>query len=964
MSDLRLNPSQKKAVEHASGPLMIIAGAGTGKTNVITQRIAWIIEQKLAKPNEIVALTFTEKAAHEMSERLEKIIEHRAIEVQCSTFHGFCQQIISRYGLEIGVTPGAPLLSEVQLWLLMNREFEKFKLDYYKPRGNPTKFLRSLIRHILRAKDENISVERYREFAEKLRLDTGSVDGPDGEDARRYIELAEAYATYQEIMLGRGVMDFGDLMLYANKLVAERPSVRARLQQRIKYIVVDEFQDTNMAQYDLVRALLGPEQNITVVGDDDQAIYKFRGASVDNILQFRTHYPARTEVFLTENYRSRQEILDVAYTLIQCNNPYRLEVDEAGVSTGAKKLTAFKGVGGTVEARQFPTGIREAKWIAREVAGSIEGGREPCEIAILARAASHLEETAGELRRAGVPYVIAQTDGLLKTRVVIDILALLRGALERFNSNAWYQIAISRISSVTPEDLVECVAAARKNNLPLARVLLSEPPEGLSDVGKAALVELAGKIKIDAEFLRTNKASAVLYKLLDQSGYFKVLVREIESGAQVAMQEMPLIQQFLDFAAEWEAQHPSATPYDFLADCDRLLELGEEAQQESDGMQRSAVQLLTIHASKGLEFQEVFVVSAIEGRFPSVERSDGIELPAALVREKTMPEDHHTHEERRLAYVAFTRAKESLHISCAEKYSTTESARQRKPSRFIAEAGCIIAPLTIESIQEDAEELEIAESTAAPIALETSSEFSFTQLKNFDTCPYQYWFAHVLRLPQKAKWSMNFGKSLHSTLQHWYELLRDEGMAPVPPVEKLIELLHADWISEGYSSQAHLDEKRAEAEGILREYYKKHESRWHVPAFIEQRFRVVIGGEVLKGSIDRLDILPDGSVEIIDYKSGEPKVSDDLKFKDKEQLLIYELAAERQLGLKANLLSYYYLQDQSKASFVSKQKDIEKIEEFVAETVAEIRKGQFPAKPSPYTCASCDFKDICPYRDL
>jgi DNA helicase-2/ATP-dependent DNA helicase PcrA len=959
-----LNENQRKAVTHATGPLMIIAGAGTGKTNVITNRIAWLIEQKLAKPSEIVALTFTEKAAHELTERLERLVGHHAIDVNASTFHGFCQQLISQYGLEIGVTPGAPLLSEVEIWLLMHRNFSKFSfLKYFKPHGNPTKFLRDMIKHIMRAKDENISVEQYLDFAQKFSAEADPGDPIAAEEAIRWTELAQSYEVYQKIMLDRGVMDFGDLMLYANQLVTQRASVRKRLQDRFKYIVVDEFQDTNMAQYDLVRALLGPDENITVVGDDDQAIYKFRGASVDNILQFRSHYPNRTEVFLTENYRSKQEILDAAYTLIQHNNPNRLEA----ATPGAKKLHAAKDSGGQVSAQSFSTGIKEAKWVAAEIHRLIDAGAEPKDIAILSRTSSALEEFAHELQRAGVPYLISQTDGLLKTRVAIDILSMLRVALDRSHSSAWYQVAVSRISTIGSGDLVESISFAKRENHLLSKVFLGEHSPAVSEEGRAAIAELAQKMFVEPEFLRTNRASLIIYQLLEQSGYFKKIVAEIQEGSETAMSDMALINTFLEFIAEWEVQHPHATPFDFLEDCDRLLELGEEGQQEIETSIINAVQLLTIHASKGLEFAHVFVVSAIEGRFPSRERVNGLQLPAALVREKTDEDQAHIEEERRLAYVAFTRAKEKLYITSATKYSSAEKARAHKPSRFIVEATAEIAP-GLEAADDAVENV----TPPTPIAVETKQSFSFTQLESYEKCPYQYWFAHVLKLPIKTKWSMSFGRSLHSALQHWYEKMREEKndaaqttlFAAVPPVESLLEILQSDWISEGYPSREFEDEKRVVAEGILRDYYAKHSSNWGAPAYLEQRFRVVIGGETLTGSIDRLDILPSGDVEIIDYKTGSPKTADDLKFDTKRQLLIYLLAAERELHVKPTLLTYYYLQNNEAATFTPKDKDLEKIENFVAETVAEIRTNNFTPNPSQFACGNCDFKDVCPSRKL
>lgn len=617
--------------------------------------------------------------------------------------------------------------------------------------------------------------------------------------------------------------------------------------------------------------------------------------------------------------------------------------------------------------------------MAADIVGRIKAGAAAADIAVLARAASHLEVVALELKKAGVQIFLAQTAGLLRSRVVIDVLSLLRAALERGNSNAWYQLGLSRVSQLAPADLVTCVDYSRRKNLPLARVMLADFPPELDETGRTALKKLATDTKLTKEFLGSNKPSLVTYQLLEQSGYFKKLVAEISAGG-AGVEDIELINEFLEFVADWEAQHPNATPFNFLADCDRLLEVGEEGEREGSA-ERGGVQLLTIHSAKGLEFSTVYVVSMIEGRFPGTERSEGIELPAVLVREKIVNDDHHMEEERRLAYVAFTRAKSNLILTWSEKYSSAEGARLRKQSRFISEAE--LSETTFRSVpaaREDvAEGLSASENNAPLVALNRQKEeYSFTQLKAFESCPYQYWFSHVLRLPVKQKWTMNFGKSMHSALEQWYKLLLEQNNAQqvslfdtapaadktVPSVEKFLEILHRVWIPEGYPSAEFHEEKFHAAEDMIRGYYRKHADLWRVPAHIEQRFKIVIGGELVRGSIDRVDNLPSGGVEIIDYKTGEPKDPEKIKFEDKEQLLIYYLAAERQLKLQPALLTFYYLQNNAAVSFTPTPKDLTKVEEWVADITSEIKHGQFPPKPGQFTCRFCDFKDICPHREL
>jgi DNA helicase-2/ATP-dependent DNA helicase PcrA len=300
--------------------------------------------KKLTTDN-LLALTFTEKSAAEMEDRVLQLLPNGTYDFWISTFHGFCQRILERYALEIGLPNHFTLITETDAWLLLKRRIHELPLDHYRPLGNPVKFLSALLHHLSRAKDEGVSPEQYLAYAEELVLD-GDAEFVAGERARMK-ELAECYAVYRNMLREEGLLDFGDLIVETLRLLRECPHVLKELRQQFRYILIDEFQDTNWAQYELIKLLAGTDKNLTVVGDDDQAIYKFRGASLANILQFKEDFPEAVTVTLTDNYRSHQEILDAAYGFIVKNNPNRLEIRLAHEGLD-KRLHAAKGEGGEV----------------------------------------------------------------------------------------------------------------------------------------------------------------------------------------------------------------------------------------------------------------------------------------------------------------------------------------------------------------------------------------------------------------------------------------------------------------------------------------------------------------------------------------------------------------------------------------------------------------------------------------
>src|SRR5262245_53946750 len=369
-----LNAAQRAAVTHDTGPLLIVAGAGTGKTSVITRRIAWLIAQRKARPDEILALTFTDKAAAEMEERVDTLVPYGYADVEIATFHAFGDRILREHALEIGLTPDFRVLNRAEQVIFLRDRLFELPLSHYRPLGDPTRHVHALITLISRCKDEDVAPSAYQTHAEQLAVDAASADDYEAsrERAVQQRELAATYAKYQELMAREGCVDFGDQIVLVLRLLRSRPYVLGAYQRRFKYVLVDEFQDTNHAQFELVKLLAARHGNVTVVGDEDQAIYRFRGAAISNVRGFLACYPDARRIVLTANYRSHQAILDAAYRLIVHNNPDRLEV-EHGIE---KHLTAVREAPGPdAQHLHYETATQEADAVAQLIQERIEEDR-------------------------------------------------------------------------------------------------------------------------------------------------------------------------------------------------------------------------------------------------------------------------------------------------------------------------------------------------------------------------------------------------------------------------------------------------------------------------------------------------------------------------------------------------------------------------------------------------------------
>lgn len=971
-----LNKAQKQAVTHDQGPAILIAGAGTGKTTVITQRIAYLIEQKKAKPEEILALTFTEKAANEMAERVDKLLPLGYSDLWISTFHSFAERILKDYALEIGLPSDFKLLDSTAAWMLVRTNLAKFNLDYYAPLGNPTRFIHALLSHFSRLKDEVVYPEQYLKYAEELHLDSDQPGDREEQEMEifRVREVANAYHVYQELLLDNNALDFGDLINYTLKLFQKRPQVLKKFRQQFKYILVDEFQDTNWAQYELMKILADPNNNIMVVGDDDQAIYKFRGAAVSNILSFKKDYQPRgkkgkklTEIFLNDNYRSGQKILDMAYDFIGQNDPDRLEYQyKKNKQPLNKKLKSHNDNLGSVDILSFVDKNSEIDGILSKILDLKKKDKNLrwSDFAILVRANDQAQGFVSMMRKKGIPHQFMASRGLYAQDIVQDIVSYLKLLDNYHESSAFFRILSLSTFGIKIESIINLSHLATKKSWSLYyttknyQAHIKLPPADERIVSK-----IISDIDKHTKLASDNSVSQVVYTWLEDSGYLNMLTLEQN---QYSSDQLHFLNQFFRKIRDWEEESvEDASVHKFLEMLDMEMQSGEMGAMQYDlESGPDVVYVMTVHGAKGLEFKNVFITNVVHLRFPSMERRDPIEVPAEFIKEELPSGDAHLQEERRLFYVAMTRAKERIFITWAKNYG---GSSVKKPSRFIEELASPIKEITTPIKEPD----KINPKQIKP-QYPIPKVFSFSQLKAYESCPWQYFYNFVAKIPTKGSPQFSFGKTIHATLQKFYQqivnnselgqgnLFSKDKKVKIVSEKELLKFYEESWIDDWYESAQQKEDYYQGGIKQLKEYYKSFHNKFPIPLFLEKGFTIKVGEYSIRGVLDRVDADKNGW-EIIDYKTGNPK--EKLTFDDKKQLLIYQIAAEEVFQQSIKNLTFYYLTNNRSVSFVGSNKDIAKVKAWAEETIANIISHDFTATPG-HVCNNCDFKSICPYAKL
>ncbi len=1000
-----LNPEQLTAVTHKKGPLLIIAGAGTGKTNAITRRIAWLIEQGLAKPSEILALTFTDKAAAEMEERVDLLIPGGLNDSWIMTFDSFCNRFVVDHAFDLGLNDKVNLLtSQNRIALFVENNLDRFKLKHFSSISNPAKNVRSLIQYFGKLKNEDITPQEYLEFANKSLEEANDQD--EKNEAEIQLELANAYQEYQGLMFEHGYLDFGDLISLTLKLLRQNNKILTNLHQQFKYILVDEFQDTNFSQLQLLKLLAPKESNITVVGDDDQGIYSFRGAVISNIFEFTNHWDSASQIVFTRNYRSSQEILDASYQLIRNNNPERLEVK----NNINKRLIESR----EAKSKKIPVthlhaldSGSEADKVADIIKERTGEGLSPNDIAILVRTKSLARNFISALNRVDIPVVFFGPSNLFREKEIISLIAFIRTVTDASDSYALFTLATSEIYGLDNNDASLLNGYSKRANTPLERIAKKHNDikelKTLSDESKEKIKEILSDIEKLREEIVTKKASEILYVFIKKTGYLDKLIGKFDGTIETKTKQEKIdaeiqiknISNFFKIVEDFEIDAKDKSLFSFERHLGILLESGEDDSIFAVDKSTQAVNILTAHASKGLEYPLVFVVGCVNETFPSRNMNDGIAIPNELLKREPFDKEFHTQEERRLFYVAMTRAQDELILTSAESYG---GKRTKKVSRFVAEAlgeeavnNDLFKVTNVDFINKFAPEGKTVE--AEPKLYNENEPLILTvqHVENYLKCPYAFKFKYILNVYTIAiSQAMNYGNLIHKIVEIYYRSrLRGER----PRLSDLLKIYNDGWKSEGFLNDGHEKERYEKGKVTITRFFEREEKAISTPTLLEEPFEFTFEdakGEplILRGRYDAVylnsevnlegksveeirELIADGkiiSAKIRDFKTGE--VDDEKKAEEKartnyrKQMNFYALSWLKRTGNLPENVALDFLDGDIVVVKDKTEKDIMEITEEIYKTVAGIKSSNYEATPDKRTCGFCEYKDYCRFKIL
>jgi DNA helicase II / ATP-dependent DNA helicase PcrA len=964
---------QREAIEHVHGPMLVVAGAGTGKTSVLTHRIERLVREGHAYPHEILALTYTRNAANEMRDRVRKLLGGK--DVNAATFHDYCLDMLKRVHKDFGV------LDDKDLWIYLRRRIRELRLEHYVRAANVAQFLNDLLDFVSRCHDELVTPEKYAHYVERLerkevpipRVAKSKSVLDDAEVLGRCREIARVFTTMERWLAEENLGTFSHMITRAHALLHSDETVLAEARARARFILADEFQDANFAQIQILARLAGPEGNIFAVGDPDQSIYRFRGASSEAFELFNRHFPHAKRVVLEKNRRSTTPILRSAFALIDKNPPVFANQPSPGQPNAAP---AYKRIPlqstREEEAAKSRTQLFSPKVSVvvlttkdtegPDVVGFIRDAqrKSKCkwsDFGILYRSHYQRDDVVHELAEAGIPFVIESMD-ISDTPEARDLFACLNAVVSSGDDVSLFRVAALPRFHVNPEQLRQVMRSIARDNR-----------EGQVVPLFAALDRVDGGAEVLAALQRTREE--ILRRQAKARAALDVIVKQFVLDAS-----SPILQAALHFVDDWEKKKVNkTTDLEELVD---YLALFREAggvipleAQESD----NAVRLMTVHGAKGLEFPHVFILRANANSFPCSYRETLVAFPRELRDPDSVTEADdqtlHKEEERRLFYVAMTRARDSLHI-----YSKQGKGKLNKnPDGYMRELieDKSLAPwLTAVPARGTQTSLDIfAEVSLAypaesqtnlwfelPVLAGLHTRLSASAVDTYERCGLQFKLDRDWRLSARPAAAMQYGASIHRILKTYFDSVN---LGRAKTDDELIDLFRLDLaearILETYQHELY------EQQGLtqLREFLAAARS---LPSpqvlHTEQSFEIRVGPTSVVGRIDRIDRRPDGSVAIVDYKTG--KARDQESADESLQLSLYAMAAQEKWGYAVGALIFYNLEENVAVSTTRTEIQLLGARSRVEAAAQGIADGLFKAKPGMH-CNFCAYRSLCPEKE-
>jgi DNA helicase-2/ATP-dependent DNA helicase PcrA len=956
---------QCQAIEHVCGPMLVIAGAGTGKTTVLTRRIARLIREGQARPDEILAVTYTKNAVQEMRERVREELRGANVSgLQIATFHEYCNELLGRYGKQFGV------LDDQDLWIYLRKRIPELHLSYFVRAANVSQFLHDLLGFMRRCQDDLVGPEKYAAYVHQLERGEVSIprvsrskdadDLSDEEVIGRCQEIASVFATVEHMLHEDNLGNFGHMITHAHAMLEGNPELLDTERRRTRFILADEFQDVNFAQVKILKQLAGQERNVFAVGDPDQAIYRFRGASSAAFGLFQEQFPDAKMVILGKNRRSTTNILKSAFALISKNpdvfppgngptssyqrspliSAREKEASQAGRSLASPPVDAVVLAAKEVECADLVATIRDrqrklrCKW---------------SDFAILYRQHFHREQIVAELVEQGIPFAIENMD-VMDTPEARDLFACLGAVVSVNDSASLFRVASFPQFAIDPEKLRAGIKAIsreeRKSGMASVLARIENGPEVLNVLQQVR----------DEVTRAGSMSSAVLNIIIRQFGL---------SGTS------PAIVAVLDFVRRWEEKPKAITKTGEISEFIDYLQYFRTAGGVipiSTGAE-NAVRLMTAHVAKGLEFNHVFIIRANSNSFPSSYKEPLVDFPRELQGAGSIPfvddKEICRQEERRLFYVAMTRARDSLTIYAKQgtgKKDPTPNGflrdlikdpglkpvlRQRHALEFQADLFAEAAPVLPGS--------PVSEWLKLPPVLDLGARLSASALQTYEICPLQFKVEREWRIPGEVPAAMEYGATMHRILLAYYESVR---LGRTIEDDQLIELFRTDLRAAGIEEKYQQDLYERQGIEQLREFLANCK-RAPVPHVLhtEEWFEMQIGQTKVVGRIDRIDQLSNGRVVITDYKTGRPKSQEDA---DRSlQLSIYALAAREKWGYHGDQIAFYNLEDNSSVVTHRTENQLQECRHEVEEVARKIAAEEFEAKPGFY-CTFCAYRSLCP----